>query len=74
MAGQLLDISKHNNLVRSSQPVTSAGRRARVYRFPAGEALVDPLERKHHVHSQLTAQIGIGLMVWLIWFVWHLTH
>jgi hypothetical protein len=78
VAGQVLDISKHESTVRTSRP-QGAGKRARVYRFPAGKSELLPapaaaIGKKSNFRVHVVVEIAIGLLFWLIWFVWHLLH
>lgn len=82
MAGQVLEISKHENTVTTAAQGRPGGR-ARIYRFPDRTPLLGSelpavtadqrsLRRLFHLH--LAAEVGIGLTVWLVWFLWHLLH
>lgn len=79
MTGQVLDISKHENTVRTPHP-QGPGRSARLYRFPAGKCVMPvppppPVHsRKFKIRLHLMIELTIGLMLWLIWFIWRLTH
>jgi hypothetical protein len=42
-----------------------------VYSFPTGKAVAEP---SANLRVRVALEIGIGLMIWLVWFVWHLTH
>ena len=76
MAGQVLDISKHESTVRGT-PSELVGRQARVYRFPSKTALPPPpraprRKRLSNFRIHLAVEIAIGLFFWLVWFIWHL--
>lgn len=82
MAGLLLDISKHENILRAAQPALS-GRKARLYQFPSRTPLTKAemklekavaLPARSRVRLHLLAEIAIGVAIWLIWYIWHLLH
>jgi hypothetical protein len=78
VAGQVLDISKHDNAARTPQP-QSAGRSARIYRFPASKIAIPtpppaPARRTSNLRLHLMIEIGVGLLLWFVWFIWHLLH
>jgi hypothetical protein len=79
VAGQVLDISKHENTIRAIAFTERAGRSARLYRFPSREQATLPCapaarRRPSELRIHLAVEITIGLMFWLIWFIWRLTH
>ena len=78
MAGQLLEISKHENTLRAT-PSGLAGRRARIYQFPfkapalpAQPSLTPRRKRLSNLRIHLAVEIAVGLFLWLAWFVLHL--
>lgn len=78
LAGQVLDISKHESTVRVT-PSVLVGHRARVYRFPSKTPNVPPRplpaskrKRLSNFRIHLAVEITIGLFFWLVWFVLHL--
>jgi hypothetical protein len=78
VAGQVLDISKHESAVKSA-PSGLAGQRARIYRFPSKPAAAPPPpDSKEDTENQIRYSPGLelvlGLVFWLIWFIWHLTR
>lgn len=77
MAGQVLDISKHENSARTLPP-QRPGRTARIYRFPAGKCIMPATPaapaRKSNLRTHLIVEVAIGLLLWLIWFIWHLLN
>jgi hypothetical protein len=79
LAGQLLEISKHENTVRVVGPPVVVGKSARVYLFPSKIAVAPPLrppKRKHvsNFRIHLVVELTIGLFFWLVWFILHLMH
>jgi hypothetical protein len=85
VAGQVLDISKHENAVardaawRASRTVSrtaSGGKRARIYSFPAPAAAVSnaPEAPKRRLRLHLAVELAIGFMLWLSWYIWHHLH
>ena len=81
VAGQVLEISKHDNAARAPQE-PGTGRTARIYRFPASKVAIPapppelpaPRRRKSHFRLHLMIEITLGLMLWLAWFIWHLVR
>lgn len=82
VAGQVLDISKHDNTARKA-PVKLAGKRARLYPFPAPAAVAEPpvsaVEQpeplpRSRFRLHLAVELGVGLFLWLLWYAWHLLH
>ncbi len=79
MAGQLLEISKHESPGRFVAPPVVVGKSARVYLFPSKMAVAPPprLPKKKHVSNfriHLVVELTIGLFFWMVWFVWHLVQ
>jgi hypothetical protein len=77
LAGQLLEISKHESAVRVVAPPVIVGKYARVYLFPSRKAAAPPpcLPKRTHVSNfriHLVVELTIGLFFWLVWFVLHL--
>jgi hypothetical protein len=78
VSGQVLDISKHES-TGSSAPSELAGRRARIYRFPSKPAAAPPPpdskeDTGQRIRYSPGLELAIGLVFWLIWFIWHLTR
>jgi hypothetical protein len=80
VAGQVLDISKHENAV-ARDPAwrttrTASGKRARIYSFPAPAAAVSnaPEAPKRRLRLHLAVELAIGFMLWLSWYIWHHLH
>jgi hypothetical protein len=79
VAGQVLDISKHETPVRAAASSEHAGQGARIYRFPSQAQMAFPrakvpMRPRTWIRTYLLIDIAIGLLVWLGWFVWHLMH
>jgi hypothetical protein len=79
VACQVLDISKHENTIRAIARTEPAGKGARLYRFPSRAQVILPCaevsrKRPSHFRIHLAVEITIGMMFWLIWFIWRLTH
>jgi hypothetical protein len=79
VAGQLLEISRHENTVRVVAPPVVVGKCARVYQFPSKTVLAPPPpppKRKHvsNFRIHLVVELTIGLFFWMVWFVLHLMH
>jgi hypothetical protein len=78
VAGQVLEISKHETAVRAGQ-AEHAGQGARIYRFPSRAQVTFPRAKvpvrpRIWFRTYLLINIAIGMLVWLAWFVWHLMH
>jgi hypothetical protein len=78
VTGQVLDISKHETTVRAT-PAGLSGQRARIYRFPSKPAAAPPPpnfkeETGRRIRYSPGLELAIGLVFWLIWFIWHLTR
>ena len=76
MAGQVLDISKHESAMRDT-PSVLVGRRARIYQFPSTTAVapaapVPKRKRLSNFRIHLAVELTVGLFFWLVWFIWHL--
>jgi hypothetical protein len=77
VAGQVMDISKHETSARLPQ-AQRPGIPARLYRFPAGKSVLTippsapPPARRSKLRLHLMVEVAIGLLIWLIWFIWHL--
>jgi hypothetical protein len=85
VAGQVLDISKHENIARSERPARAAAekRSARLYRFPspaheANKVGPAPKAKAQRIpgtwRSRLAIELAIGFTMWLIWFWWRMLH
>jgi hypothetical protein len=78
VACQVLEISKHENTIRATAPSEHARQGARLYRFPSRVPVILPranaAKKSSHFRIHLAVEITIGVMFWLIWFIWRLTH
>jgi hypothetical protein len=81
LAGQLLEISRHEDTVRVIPPPVVVGKCARVYQFPSKTAVAPPpptpIPKRKQVSNfciHLVVELTIGLFFWLVWFVLHLMH
>lgn len=56
------------------------GRPAQVHRFPSNKPKSDAPRKaasaapRISFRLQLAIELGLGMLVWLLWFGWHLTH
>lgn len=73
MVAQVLEITKHENRMRTSRPYRD-GMGARVYRFPSRGAASQDAPPASRFRLHLALELAIGLAVWLTWFLWHLAH
>jgi hypothetical protein len=79
LAGQVLEISKHESTAKT-RPSGLTGQCARVYRFPSRTVAVvpaPPIPKRRRVSNfriHLVVELTIGLLFWLVWFIWHLMH
>ena len=86
MAGRVLDISKHDDIVRTARSSHVKTRSARLYRFPSrapqaetepaplAEPIIQPVKSRFTWRSRLAIELAIGFTAWLIWFWWHMLH
>ena len=76
VAGQVLEISKQGNVAPTPRP----GRPAQVYRFPSSKPESDVpatsavAAPRLSFRMQLAIELGLGMLVWMLWFGWHLMH
>src|SRR5271165_4511740 len=78
VVGPVLDISKHEITCKK----TSAGQlrtQARLYRFPSPaplpcQATKTTVVSRNRFRFHLAIELAIGLVVWLLWFCWHVAH
>ncbi len=73
-----MDISKHDTAVTAGRPAPP-GQNARLYRFPSRAQVILPQPRmtvrpRTWFRTHLMLEIALGLIVWLLWFVWHLMN
>jgi hypothetical protein len=82
VAGQVLEISKHDNTSTARQ-LAHSGRTARLYRFPSLPPLAAAAQKPQNVAPKaperrfqlhLAVEVAIGLVVWLIWLLWRTFH